>query len=143
MRIIRFVIAALAALTAGAAAADQRCKSVDFTFENQIDNIIRIDKLYYFDTEDDKNRRNNIRNRIVQPDTTIGPYNISLPYVGAEPIARFFVEYHECTSRSGSTCSSWGSKRNSRGYVPDPVVTSCAKNMDIHVIVTRVGQLPN
>lgn len=124
------------------AMADQRCKSVDFSYENQIDRMIRIERLYYFDVEDDKNRSRNIRNRNIASGGTIGPYNESLPYVGAEPIARFFVKYRECLNQNGSTCSSWSSARNSRGYIPDPAVTSCSKNMDILIKVTRVGQFP-
>lgn len=143
MRYLRVILMAAVSMAAATAHADQRCKSVDFTFENQIDSMIRIQKLYYFDIEDDKNRSKNIWNRTIRSDRQVGPYNITLPYVGAEAIARFFVQYQECQAQSGNNCSSWGPKRNSRGYIPNPAVTYCAKNMDVHVIVTEVGQLPS
>lgn len=94
--------AAAAVLPAGAALADQRCRDVRITINNNTSQSIRVYRIEYEDIEDAKFRTENIPNQVI-------PVNMqyyvvkNLEYVGNEPIGRVRVQY-----RSGlGTLRAW------------------------------------
>ena len=74
--------------------ADQRCRSVDFTITNGLENEIRVLRLRYRDAEDDRTRTNQIRNARIQSGEP-HEFEETLEYVGNEFVPWIQIEYRE------------------------------------------------
>lgn len=94
--------AAAMALSTGSAMADQRCRDVRITINNNTGQSIRVYKIEYEDIEDARFRSENIPNQVIPANMQYYVVK-NLEYVGNEQIGRVRAQY-----RSGlGTLRAW------------------------------------
>lgn len=106
-------------LAASAAHADQRCRQVTFNVTNETGQTITVYRVEYEDVEDDKLRRNNVRNTEILNGQS-EPIEETLEYVGNEPIGTVSFQY-----QIGSTGREWSDAEESN-------VERCVRRMEIN-----------
>ncbi|MEM8500943.1 MAG: hypothetical protein AAF542_23215 [Pseudomonadota bacterium] len=139
MKIVTLTLCLLSLLLSVTVMADQRCRSVDIRFENNVPRSIKILKFEYFDDEDDKWRTENVWNFFQIVGATSGVVEETLEYVGNEPIPLFRVHYKWCgVQDSNGQCDSWQrGSRVSRQVAAVPNVARCTRNMNITIPINQ------
>lgn len=120
MAIAATLIIGSSMLPSGTVLADQKCKSVKFSFTNSIGESIKIYKVGYYDLEDKKWRTNTIKNTKMNNGATAS-ITETLEYLGNEKLGDVRVYYKPLVG---------GSKKWSDNYKPLPG-TTCIKNLAV------------
>ena len=120
MAIAATLIIGSSMLPTGTVLADQKCKSVKFSFTNLIGESIRIYKVGYYDLEDGKWRTNSIKNTKMNDGAT-KTITETLEYLGNEKMGDVRVYYKPLVG---------GGKKWSDNYMPLQGIT-CVKNLSV------------
>lgn len=133
------LVFAMLTLSVQAVVADQKCKSVDIKFRNDVPRSIKILKFEYYDVEDAKWRTEDVWNFFQIQGATSGKIDRTLEYVGNEKISQFKVHYKWCGVQTASwQCTSWQSGSYvSKPRAGIPNVNKCVKNLDVTIPVVH------